>query len=144
MRRPNLTEVIVLGFGVYMAFTLLLDSNWMYESIAKNPESMYGTYLSFIGSQVKLAIFSIFLVICTASILFVDNYLIRIGVNILGLMYFTILAGSFVFTYPNIGLGTSMILVVMMVVNINRLIDEQQEERKRKIICDAYNEGGEE
>src|SRR5699024_11760276 len=67
----------------------------------------------------------------------VKNYTARIIVNIVGLVYFTILAVSFVFSYPNLGLGMAAIIVVVIITNINLLIDEQSERDKKRIMCDS-------
>lgn len=142
MRKPNFNESAVIGYAAYMFFTLLVNRGWMFQVIQDNPESMYATYLEFLGSQTNLAVFSLAVALVTIFILFVENYIFRIAVNLIGLVYFTILAASYVFSYPNLGLGLALIFVLMMVININRLIDEQQEDRKRKIMCDSYKEEG--
>lgn len=124
----------------------MIDRNWMYEAVADNPDSMYVKYLDLLGSQFNIAMFSLAVAVLTMAILFTQKYYVRIAINLLGLVYFTMLAASFVFSYPNLGLGMSAIMVVIMIANINRLIDEQQEARKRKIICDNYHDdskGGE-
>lgn len=142
MRKPDFNESAVIGYASYMFFTLLIGGEWMFRAIQNNPESMYAAYLDFLGSQTNLAVFSLAVALVTIFILFVENYIFRIVVNLIGLVYFTILAASYVFSYPNLGLGLALIFVLMMVANINRLIDEQQEDRKRKIMCDSYKKEG--
>ena len=145
MRKPTFNETAVIGYGFYMFFTLLIDPNWMYANIEKNPDSMYAAYLDLLGSQLNIAIFSLIVAVMTMVVLFTQNYMFRISVNLIGLIYFTIISASYIFSYPNLGLGLAAILVATQISNINRLIDEQQEDRKRKIICNSYHddEGGE-
>lgn len=145
MRKPTFNETAVIGYGMYMFFTLMLEPNWMYANIEDNPNSMYVAYLEFLGSQFNIAIFSLIVALVTMSILFTQNYTFRIMVNLLGLTYFTIISASYIFSYPNLGLGLAAILVITQIKNINMLIDEQQEVRKQKIICDNYHseKGGE-
>lgn len=145
MRKPTFNETFIIGFTVYSFFTLMIDRNFMYETVANNPDSMYASYLGLMGSQLNIAIVSLLLAGITMSGLFVHNYNIRIIVSLLGLVYFTIIAASFVFSYPNFGLGISALVITTMIANINHLIDEQQEARKRNIICDNYHndKGGE-
>lgn len=145
MRKPTFNETAVIGYGFYMFFTLIIEPNWMYANIDKNPDSMYVAYLELLGSQLNIAIFSLIVALVTMGILFTQNYTFRIMVNLLGLTYFTIISASYIFSYPNIGLGLAGILVITQIKNINILIDEQQEDRKRKIICDSYHDdkGGE-
>ena len=146
MRKPTFNETAVIGYGFYMFFTLLIEPNWMYANIEKNPDSMYVAYLNLLGSQLNIAVFSLIVALVTMGILFTQNYTFRIAVNLLGLVYFTIISASYIFSYPNLGLGLAAIIVVTQISNINMLIDEQQEGRKRKIIYDSYHddEGGEE
>ena len=143
MRKPTFNETAVIGYGLYMWFTLSVDKNWMYENIEKNPDSMYVAYLNLLGSQTNIAIFSLIVAFLTMGMLFVSNYTFRIAISLLGLIYFTIISASYIFSYPNLGLGMSAILVITMIANINRLIDDQQEAKKKKIICDSYDERGE-
>src|SRR5699024_6391360 len=124
----------------YMFFTLMIDPNWMYANIAENPDSMYVAYLNLLGSQFNIAIFSLIVAVVTMGILFTQNYTFRIVVNLIGLIYFTIISASYIFSYPNLGLGLAAIIVVTQINNINMLIDEKQEERKRKIICNSYHD----
>lgn len=146
MRKPTFNETVVIGYGFYMFFTLMIDRNWMYANIAENPDSMYVAYLNLLGTQFNIAIFSLIVAVVTMGVLFTQNYTFRIVVNLIGLIYFTIISASYIFSYPNLGLGLAAIIVVTQINNINMLIDEQQEERKRKIICNSYHddEGGEE
>lgn len=146
MRKPTFNETAVIGYGFYMFFTLMIEPNWMYANIEKDPDSMYVAYLEFLGSQFNIAIFSLIVAVVTVGILFTQNYMFRISVNLIGLIYFTIISASYIFSYPNLGLGLAAILVVTQISNINRLIDEQQEDKKRKIICNSYHddEGGDE
>jgi hypothetical protein len=138
MRKPNISETIVIAYAFYMWFTLTIDNTWFYSAIQDDPNSMYAAYLNFFHTQGNLAITSLVVGFLTVGILFVENYILRIFVNGIGLVYFTILAASYIFSYPNLGLGLSAIITVIMIANINRLIDEKQEERKHKIICDSY------
>lgn len=140
LRKPNFAEVFSIAFGGYMWFTLTIDSDWLYRNMESNPDSMYWAYMELVGSQFNLAMFSLAVALITIGMLFVRSYTLRIIANVIGLIYFTILAASYVFSYPNIGLGMSAIIVVMLISNINSLIDEQQEEKKHKIICDSYIE----
>lgn len=146
MRKPTFNETVVIGYGFYMFFTLMIDPNWMYANIAENPDSMYVAYLNLLGSQFNIAIFSLIVAVVTMGVLFMQNYTFRIAVNLIGLIYFTIISASYIFSYPNLGLGLAAIIVVTQINNINMLIDQQQEERKRKIICNSYHddEGGDE
>lgn len=144
MRKPSLNETIVIAFSLYMVFTLSIDTKWMYTALEEDPDSMYAMYLELLGSQPNIAVFSGVVAGITIAALFVQHYLIRIASNLIGLVYFSILSASFIFSYPNLGLGLSAIFVVIMLVNINRLIDEHQDERKKKIMEDSYCEGGEE
>lgn len=142
MRKPSLSETIVIAYAGYMWFTLSVDPNWLYQSIEENPDSMYAAYLNFLGSQFNVAMFSLLVAILMIIVLFFQNYTLRIAANLVGLIYFTILSASYVFSYPNLGLGLALIFTTLLVANINRLIDEQQEVKKHKIICDSYDEGG--
>lgn len=135
-----------MGYGGYVWFTLMFDPNFFYRAIDSNPESMYAAYINFLGSQQNLAIFSLILAIITAAVLFTENYTLRIISALIGLIYFTILAASYIFSYPNLGLGLSAILVAILIFNINKLIDQREEAKKKKIFCDNFHdttEGGE-
>lgn len=143
LRKPNFSESAVIGYAGYMWFTLTIDNNWFYQAIEDDPDSMYAAYLETFQTQGNLALFSLILALVTMGILFIDNYLIRIIVNLLGLVYFTILSASYIFSYPNLGLGLALILVVAMIANINFLINEKVEKDKKKIMCDSYKEESE-
>lgn len=135
-----------MGYGSYVWFTLMFDPNFFYRAIDSNPESMYAAYIDFLGSQQNLAIFSLILAIITAAVLFTENYTLRIISALIGLIYFTILAASYIFSYPNLGLGLSTILVAILIFNINKLIDQREEVKKSKILCKNFHdttEGGE-
>lgn len=143
MRKPQLNEVIIIGYGSYVWFTLSFDPDFFYRAIADNPESMYAAYIGFLGTQQNLAIFSLVLALVTIAVLFTERYSLRIISALVGLVYFTILAASYIFSYPNLGLGLSALMLGVLIFNINRLIDEKEEAKKRKLLCDNYkSEGG--
>src|SRR5699024_7391886 len=107
------------------------------RGIANNPASMYRMYLELMGTQRNVVFISLAVALLTILVLFVKSYTARIIVNIVGLVYFTILAVSFVFSYPNLGLGMAAIIVVVIISNINLLIDEQSERDKKRIMCES-------
>ena len=143
MRKPQLNEVIIIGYGSYVWFTLSFDPEFFYRSIAENPESMYAAYIGFLGTQQNLAIFSLVLALVTIAVLFTERYSLRILSALIGMVYFTIMAASYIFSYPNLGLGLSALMLAILIFNINRLIDEREEEKKRKLLCDNYKKEGE-
>lgn len=143
MRKPRLNEAIIIGYATYVWFTLSVDPEFFYNSIADNPESMYAMYMAFLGTQKNLALISLGLALLNAGILFTHNYILRILSNLIGIVYFAILAASYIFSYPNLGLGLSSIMIVILIFDVNRLIDEYTEEKKRKIYEANFTEGGE-
>lgn len=143
MRKPQLSESIIIGYSLYMWFTLTLDRNFLEKGIEANPDSMYRMYLELLGTQQNVVNLSFAVAILTIIVLFVNNYTARIVVSIVGLVYFTLLAVSFVFSYPNLGLGLAAIVVVIIITNINLLIDEQSERAKKRIMCESVNKDDE-
>lgn len=144
IRRPKLNETIIMAYGLYVWFTLNIDPNFFYSAIEDNPESMYAMYLDFLGSQNNVALFSLIVAILTVVTLFTKNYMLRIITSFIGLIYFTILAASYVFSYPNLGLGMALLIMGMIIFDINKTISEKECETKRKIMADSYkSEGGE-
>ena len=143
MRKPQLSETIIIGYSLYMWFTLTLDGEFLERGIANNPDSMYRMYLELLGTQQNVVNLSFAVAILTIIVLFVNNYTARIVVSIVGLVYFTLLAVSFVFSYPNLGLGLAAIVVVIIITNINLLIDEQSERAKKRIMCGSVNKDDE-
>lgn len=139
MRKPQLSESIIIGYSLYMWFTLTLDREFLERGIEANPDSMYRMYLELLGTQQNVVNLSFAVAILTIIVLFVNNYTARIVVSIVGLVYFTLLAVSFVFSYPNLGLGLAAIVVVIIITNINLLIDEQSERSKKRIMCESVN-----
>lgn len=139
MRKPQLSESIIIGYALYMSFTLMVDRNFLAAGIEKNPDSMYKMYLELLGSQQNIILLSLAVAFITCGVLFTQNYTVRIISSILGLVYFTILAVSFVFSYPNLGLGLAAIVVIIIITNVNLLIDEQNERTKMRIIQDSFN-----
>jgi len=137
MRKPQISEAIIIGYSLYMWFTLTLDGEFLERGIANNPDSMYRMYLELMGTQRNVVFISLAVALLTILVLFVKSYTARIIVNIVGLVYFTILAVSFVFSYPNLGLGMAAIIVVVIISNINLLIDEQSERDKKRIMCES-------
>lgn len=137
MRKPQLSESIIIGYSLYMWFTLTLDKEFLVRGIEGNPDSMYRMYLELMGTQQNVVNLSFVVAILTIIVLFVNNYTARIVVSIVGLVYFTLLAVSFVFSYPNLGLGLAAIVVVIIISNINLLIDEQSERAKKRIMCES-------
>lgn len=138
MRKPQLSESIIIGYALYMSFTLMLDRNFLADGIERNPDSMYKMYLELLGSQQNIILVSLAVAFITCGVLFTQNYTVRIITSIVGLVYFTLLAVSFVFSYPNLGLGLSAIVVIIIIANVNLLIDEQNERTKMRIIHDSY------
>lgn len=145
IRRPQLNETIIIAYGLYVWFTLSIDPNFFYTAIEKNPESMYAMYLEFLGSQGNVGIYSLVMSLLTGISLFIGNYTLRIVTGFFGLIYFTILAASYVFSYPNLGLGMALLIMGMIIFDINKIISAKEEQAKRKILSDSYksNEGGE-
>lgn len=139
MRKPQLSESIIIGYALYMSFTLMVDRNFLADGIARNPDSMYKMYLELLGSQQNVILVSLAVAFITCGVLFTQNYTVRIISSIVGLVYFTLLAVSFVFSYPNLGLGLAAIVVVIIITNVNLLIDEQNERMKKRIIQDSFN-----
>lgn len=145
MRKPQISEAIIIGYSLYMWFTLSLDGEFLERGIANNPDSMYRMYLELMGTQSNVVLISLAVAILTIMVLFTRSYTARIIVSIVGLVYFTILAVSFVFSYPNLGLGMAAIIVVVIISSINLLIDEQSERDKKRIMCESViNEEGSE
>lgn len=147
MRKPQISEAIIIGYSLYMWFTLTLDGEFLERGIADNPDSMYRMYLELMGTQSNVVLISLAVAILSIMVLFTRSYTARIIVSIIGLVYFTILAVSFVFSYPNFGLGMAAIIVVVIITNINLLIDEQSERDKKRIMCESVideesSEGG--
>lgn len=142
MRKPRFGEAAVIGYTLYMLFTLGIDPRLFQEAIERNPESMYVAYVDFMGSERNVMIFSAVTLLITVLTLFTNKYTPRIIVHVIGIIYFTIIVASYIFSYPNIGLGIGAIIVINLIIDVNRVIDEQQEALKRKIICDSYKKGG--
>ncbi len=143
MRKPRLNEAVIIGYASYVWFTLTIDPEFFYNSIAENPASMYAMYTAFLGSQTNLALFSLALALANIGVLFTRNYVIRVITSITGIVYFTILAASYIFSYPNLGLGLSAIMIVILIFDVNRLIDEYAESKKKEIFNCNFNGGTE-
>lgn len=141
MRKPKFGETVVIGYTLYMLFTLGVDPQLFQKAIERNPESMYVAYVDFMGSERNVMMFSAVTLLITVLTLFTNHYTPQIIVHVIGIIYFTIIVASYIFSYPNIGLGLGAIIVVKLIIDVNRVIDEQQEAHKRKIICDSYKGG---
>lgn len=141
MRKPRFSEATVIGYTLYMIFTLGIDPRLFQAAIERNPESMYVAYVDFMGSERNVMIFSAVTLVITVLTLFTERYTPQIIVHVIGIIYFTIIVASYIFSYPNIGLGMGAIIVIKLIIDVNRVIDDQQDARKRKIISDNFKGG---
>lgn len=143
MRKPRLNELAIILFAGYMAITLAVAPSMFEDAIANNPESLYANYMKILGTQSNMAWISLAIALASFATLFTEQFTVRILMNVAGLVFFTFISASFLFNYPNIGLGAVVLVVVWLFIELWKLIDESEEVKKRKIIVDNSMEENE-
>lgn len=136
LRKPSLSELAVTIFAGYMALTLTVAPTMFEDAIANNPESMYANYMMLLGTQSNLAWISLTVALASFAALFTEHYTVRMLTSVLGLVYFTFISASYLFNYPNIGLGIVILVISWLFIELWKLIDESEEVKKRQIIVD--------
>src|SRR5699024_2235385 len=139
LRKPSFSDVSVMGYTLYMMFTLAIDPDMFEAGIRQNPNTMYLEYTKFMGSEENVIISSAVLFILTVVGLFLKSYLYRIVILLLGITYFSVIVVSYTFNYPNIGLGIGMIIVIKLIFDANKLTDQHQEDEKQKVISNSLD-----
>src|SRR5699024_7268718 len=94
LRKPSFSEVSVMGYTLYMMFTLAIEPDMFEIGIRENPNTMYLEYTKVMGSANNVIISSAVLFILTVVGLFLKNYLYRIVILLLGITYFSVIVVS--------------------------------------------------
>lgn len=139
MRQFKMNELTSLMFAAYVWFTLTVAPNFFEDAIANNPDSLYVGYIAMVGSQQNLAWISLAVAAIVFGSFFIRNYNARILVNCISIVYFTFIAASYVFNYPNLALGLLLVVVVWHIYETNRLINKSEDEKSKRILQQSLN-----
>lgn len=127
-------ELASAMFAASIFFTLMIAPELFAEQIAENPESLYAGYVNMVGSQQNLAFISLGVTVLIFGSFFIRNYNTRIMVNVVATVYTSFITASYIFNYPNLGLGLLMIMIIWQIYETNKLIDESEDEKSKKIL----------
>lgn len=127
-------ELASVLFAGSIFFTLLVAPEMFADRIAENPDSLYVGYINIVGSQQNLAIISLGVGLLIFASFFTRIYNLRILSNVVGIIYTTFITASYIFNYPNLSLGLLVIMVIWQIYETNRLIDEGEDEKSKKIL----------
>lgn len=129
-----MNELTSLMFAAYVWFTLTVAPNFFEDAIANNPDSLYVGYIAMVGSQQNLAFISLGVTVLIFGSFFIRNYNTRIMVNVVAIVYTSFITASYIFNYPNLGLGLLVIMIIWQIYETNKLIDESEDEKSKRII----------
>ncbi|RXK19102.1 hypothetical protein [Macrococcus sp. DPC7161] len=133
MRSPKFNEIFIMLFSLYVWFTLTVEPELFNVSNAKSGQ-IYATYISMVHSQQNLAWISLGISIMYLACLMFKNYGVIIFVHIIGLIYYLFISASFLINYPNIAFGVMSLVSIWLFMDLLKLIDLQEEEKKNKIL----------
>lgn len=134
MRKLQMYELASAMFAASIFFTLMIAPELFADQITQNPESLYAGYVNMVGSQQNLAFISLGVTMLIFGSFFIRNYNTRIIVNVVAIVYSSFITASYVFNYPNLGLGLLMIMLIWQIYETNKLIDESEDEKSKKIL----------
>lgn len=134
MRKVEMYELAIVMFAGSIFFTLMIAPNMFADQIALDPNSLYAGYVEVIGSQQNLALISLVVAIITFASFFIRNYNIRILINSIGIVFTTFITASYLFNYPNLGLGLLMVMIIWQIYEVNKLVDKSEDEKAKKIL----------
>lgn len=133
MRSPKLNEIFIIMLGVYVWFTLTAYPTLFFGTTGKSAE-IYKTYLGMVGSQSNLAWISLGVAIVYMLSLFTRRYGIITLVHVIGMIYYLFINASFLINYPNIAYGPLSLVSIWLFMDLLKLIDIAEEEKKRKLL----------
>lgn len=139
MRKLQMNELASAMFAASIFFTLMIAPELFAEKIAENPESLYVGYVEMVGSQQNLAFISLGVTVLIFGSFFIRNYNTRIMVNVVAIVYTSFITASYVFNYPNLALGLLVIMIIWQIYETNKLIDESEDEKSKKILQQSLN-----
>lgn len=134
MRKLQMNELASAMFAASIFFTLMIAPELFADRIAENPESLYVGYVEMVGSQQNLAFISLGVTVLIFGSFFIRNYNTRIMVNVVAIVYSSFITASYVFNYPNLALGLLVIMIIWQIYETNKLIDESEDEKSKKIL----------
>lgn len=134
MRKIEMYELAIVMFAGSIFFTLMIAPDLFAEQIAMNPDSLYAGYVDVVGSQRNLAFIALAVAVVSFGSFFIRNFNIRILINSLGIVFTTFITASYLFNYPNLGLGLLMIMIIWQIYEVNKLIDKSEDEKAKKIL----------
>lgn len=101
MRKLATVEQIASLYAAYFFITLYYT-----DDLFGKPESdLYKAFLQVIPSQKAWLLFGLFITIFYVISMIWQNYIVIMFVNALSGLFFTLIAVTYLFTYPNIGLA---------------------------------------
>lgn len=133
MRSPKMNEIFVMLFSLYMWFTLTVDPDLFHTTDGKRGD-VYKTYLDMVGSQRILAYMSLGVAITYLISLFVRKLVIIHLIHIIGLLFYFFITASYLLNYPNIAFGVMSMVSVWLFVDLLKLTDLIEEEKKQRIL----------
>ena len=134
MRKIEMYELAIVMFAGSIFFTLMIAPDMFADQIALNPDSLYAGYVDVVGSQRNLAFIALAVAVVSFGSFFIRNFNIRILINSLGIVFTTFITASYLFNYPNLGLGLLMIMIIWQIYEVNKLIDKSEDEKAKKIL----------
>lgn len=129
-----MNELASAMFAASIFFTLMIAPELFADQITENPESLYAGYVNMVGSQQNLAFISLGVALLIFGSFFIRYYNARIIVNVVAIVYTSFITASYIFNYPNLGLGLLMIMIIWQIYETNKLIDESEDEKSKQII----------
>lgn len=133
MRSPKYNEIFVMLFSLYVWFTLTVEPELFVSTNGKSGQ-IYSTYINMVGSQQNLSWISLSISILYFGNLFTRKYGLITIVHIIGMVYYLFINASFLINYPNIAFGVFSLVSIWLFIDLLKLIDITEEEKKRKIM----------
>lgn len=120
-------------FSLYVWFTLSVAPELFVSTNGKSGK-IYATYIGMVGTQQNLAWISLGVSLLYLFNLFTRKYSIITIVHVIGIIYYMFINASFLINYPNIAFGVFSLATVWLFMDLMKLIDIQEEEKKLKIM----------
>lgn len=120
-------------FSLYVWFTLSVAPDLFTTTKGKSGE-IYKTYIGMVGTQQNLAWISLSVSLLYLFNLFTRKYSIITIVHVIGIIYYMFINASFLINYPNIAFGVFSLATVWLFMDLMKLIDIQEEEKKHIIM----------
>lgn len=120
-------------FSLYVWFTLSVEPDLFSTTKGKSGD-IYATYIGIVGTQQNLAWISLAVSLLYLFNLFTRKYGIIIIVHVIGMIYYLFINASFLINYPNIAFGVLSLVSIWLFMDLMKLIDIQEEEKKHKIM----------